>query len=244
MRFRMVLLALTVGALGACVDNDRSLTITHFVEATASMGACTVPTDDMTTISQGAWDVELAKLFGLGYVLSFNVENQLQVQTGTTIDEQAYYINSYDVQLEPIGAVATGLPAGNRNFNVPSGSIRLAPGDIAGASVLALPPDLIGGLDSLTQDPLGTILVHLRPVATRAEEQVVGAYVQFPIEICKGCLTNATTGNFPSCPLPAMSTVNPGNACNPSADLSVTCCNDAKLGLVCPATVSMTTTGP
>jgi hypothetical protein len=225
---RLVLVAVAVGSLGACVDNDRSLTITHFVPPTSGSSGCVIDSAGMLSITQGTWDLDVATGLGLGYELFFAIANQLMAVTTTsgtpTVDNQAFYVNSYDVTLEPIGAIEAGLPASKRSFNVATGTQRLAPGDKAGASVEAISPELVPGLAAVSGTPLGSIIAHVRPVATRANEQVVGAYVGFPIRVCKGCLSNSVNGAFPACPLPKGSTVEVGNGCNLSQEEPVTCC--------------------
>jgi hypothetical protein len=224
----MVLVAVAVGTLGACVDNDRSLTITHFIPPNSGSTGCVVDSAGMTSITQGTWDLDVAGGLGLGYDLFFAVVNQLMADTTTsptpTVDNQAFYISSYDVTLEPVGAIEAGLPTSRRSFNVATGTQRLGPGDKAAAEVEAVPADLVPGLAAVSATPLGSIVAHVRPVATRANEEVVSAYVSFPIRVCKGCLSNAVNGAFPACPLAIGTTIDPGNSCNPSQEEPVTCC--------------------
>jgi hypothetical protein len=237
MSLRRFLVGVVAVTLSGCVDNDRSLTITKFVDP---MEGCVI--DGTATLGKikGVWDVGLAATFDTSYAVFFGIKNALMPLSSSPIEQQAFYVNSYDVQLEPIGAVEAAVPSGRREFNVPVGSQRLGPGDTGGDAVVALPADLAKGLAALSADPLGTIVVHVRPVATRAEEQVHGAYAGFPVEICNGCLTE----NFGPCPVPAGTMIDTGGVCG-LQDEPITCC-ESSAGLICGAAVpiAMPTAGP
>ena len=218
---------LALAGLGACADNDRSLSITHFVPPKTSNGACTIDPAVAVVTTRGVWDLDLATGFSVGYDVYFVVQSNLMALSSAPIDTQAFYVSSFDVELEPQGAVAVAIPPDRRNFNYPTGSVRLAPGDSQAEEVQVIPPDLLPGIAALSP-PYGTIVARIRPVATRAEEQFEGAFVDFPVEMCKGCLS----GSIDACPLPTGTTALEGNACNFSVDQAVTCC-DAAGRLLC-----------
>ena len=218
-------IALSGLTLGGCVANDLSLTITRFIPpdpSAAMMGMCKLDPEITTNLTRGIYDANLGSATSAGYFVNFVVKSNLQAATIAPIETQAYYINSFDVELELQGAVKTVIPESKRRFNYASGSVRLTPGSSASASAIAIKPEFADAIATLNTDDPGLVIAHVRPVATRAEEQVVGAFVSFPIQICRGCLTGSTT--YPDCPLPKGTIVPPGNACNPAQDLAVGCC--------------------
>jgi hypothetical protein len=229
MSFRRYLAGLTLVALGGCVADDRSLTINNFLSPMVMGSACTAAPGGPGLLS-GTWDVLLAQQFQLGYDLWLEVQNNISLMSGATVDTASYYLNSFDVELEPIGsALDSAIPSAQRDFNTPTATVRLSPGSIAGDALQGIPPALATPISAITAEPIGTIVVHVRPVSTRAEEQVVGAFAGFPVNVCNGCLTNVGPGGgFPTCRDLAMvnAVVALGNTCNISQDASVTCCTE------------------
>jgi hypothetical protein len=233
MSFRRYLATFALVALGGCVADDRSLTINDFVAPVVAGSSCTIDPGAMS-LASGTWDVLIASQGvpqeQLGYDLFLAVQNNIALQPGMTIDTASFFVNSFDVELETIGPVGNAIPDSMRQFNYPASSVRVTPGSVVGGHVEAVPGSLAGPIAGLSDDPLGTIVAHVRPVATRAEEQVVGAFAEFPIKVCNGCLTNDDKSHaFPTCASLAAAMAAPltGNACNISQDAPVTCCNQS-----------------
>ena len=225
-----LLLAMT-SALGGCVDNDASLSIDRFLPpdpASLATGSCKFDPTVATNITRGTYDVSIAVLTGSGYFANFEVKNNLLENATQPIETQYYYVNSFDVELEVKGPIQTAIPASARNFNYQSGTIRLAPAGKAAASSVAIKPEWVPALAALAGvDMQGSIIMHVRPVSTRGENQVVGAFATFPIDVCFGCLSGGgltSSGSFPPCPS-LRASPSPGNACNVAQDLPIDCCN-------------------
>lgn len=225
-----------VAMSGGCVGNDLSLSITRFIPPSSggSAGACVFDAASILNQTRGVWDVEVAKFFPIGYNVNFIVKNNLESKTTTGIETQAFYVNSFDVVLVPEGPIIAAIPPSRREFNFKSGSIRVGPADSVSAYVEAIAPDLTAAIAAIPAEPLGLVTVQVRAVGTRGEQETASAYSSFPIEVCKGCLSNSKAGSFPGCPLPLNTDVLPGNPCNPSQDQGVTCCTpDANKSLLC-----------
>jgi hypothetical protein len=220
--------------LGGCVDNDVSFSISRFI---GPNDECIIDPSVEIHRSRGTYDVSIGRTLASGYIVSFVIESFLRTVTTQPVQLQAYYVNSYDIELEPEGAAATAIPPSRRSFNVKTGTIRLDPGGNSGASVEAIQPDLAAMLDALPE-PLGQVSIRLRAVATRAEEERVSAWSSFPVTLCRGCLAgNAdASGNFPACPL-AKGSVPADTGCFLGQDEPYFCCASGT-SLICPAVVS------
>jgi len=215
---------------GGCVANDISMTIDKFIPPDPEAECAIDPLTDLIN-DRGIYDARLAKKYDIGYALAFVVTNNLPARTTVPIEVQAYFVQGYDVELVVDGPAAQLIPTSERSFFSPSSSVRLEPGGSASASIVAIKR---GQLDAIA-DNLGNedsnITVRVRPVATRAEEEVEGAFSSFPIVVCAHCLSGPVTPQ--PCPLPLDTPVSLGNVCNPAADQRITCCQDAVKGLQC-----------
>ena len=223
----------TMATLGGCVDNDVSLTISRFIPpdpASLTSGMCKF--DPTVTVNQtrGSYDLAMANVIHSGYYANFVVSNNLQPLSGVRIDTQDYSVSSFDVVLDVTGPITQVIPPSARSFNYKSGTIRLLPGGLAAANAQVIDPQYVAQMIALKVDQPGTILAHIRAVATRGENQIVSAYSDLPIDVCNDCLTGAAKG-FPACPVPSPTPLE-GNACNPAQDFAIQCCNAASGGSV------------
>ncbi len=237
-----------VGALsaGGCVENDISLSITRFIPAdrAASMsGQCLYDPMAIVSSTSGLYDIALGKLFNTGYDVAFVVRNNLITLPNTSVETQAYYLRSFNVTLDvtgPAQAFLSGVEA--REFGVPTGTIRLAPGEVAANIATVIKAGALDGLVDIATTERSSIIANIAPVATRAEEQQIGAASSFPIDICNGCLTDKS---FPFCSTLTVKMALPGNGCNPAADAPVTCCTTGSAAdpgpVVCGANVPLPT---
>lgn len=212
--------------LGGCVDNDTSLSINRFIPpdpAALGAGMCKFDPSLMLNQTRGTYDLSLAKVFKTGYDANFVVANNLLKIDNAPVDTQYYYVSAFDVTLEVSGPIQTVIPATKRQFSFPSGTIRLAPAGVAAAYAQVIDPHFVQAMIDLQVDEPGSILAHIRPVATRGENQVTGAWADFPIDICNNCLSGVSDSGFGACPInsaaPAV-----GNVCNPSQDVPIDCC--------------------
>jgi hypothetical protein len=211
---------LAAGAAG-CVENDVSVSIDKFV---APQDDCTIDPEGLIQ-GDGTYDVRIAAQYDEGYSIFFAVTNNLPTRENVPVEVQAYYVQSYDVEIVPNNEDAQVLYSGGKSFSAATSTVRLAPGGTAAGSILAIQP---GELDALAAQELDALVtVRLRPVMTRAEEQVVGAYASFPLRICTGCLVRPTAG-IRACPL-AEAVENAG--CRFAADAPIVCCENTNTAL-------------
>jgi len=74
---------------------------------------------------------------------------------------------------------------------------------------------------------LFTVIAEVKPVGMHSSDQVVGGPIDFPIDLCNGCLVDVVG----ACPLPKGTIVT--TPCFPQQDEVTTCCNDPTQGLLC-----------
>jgi hypothetical protein len=224
---------LAAASLGGCVDNDVSLAITKFIPpdpASLTSGMCKF--DPATTFlqSRGTYDLNLAKVTGDGYIANFVVSNNLLALANAPVDSQYYDVSSFDVTLDVSKDIEAAIPPTARSFSVQTGTFRLVPGATAAANAQVIAPQYIQSLIDLQVPDPGTITAHIRPVATRGQDQVTGAYATFPIDVCNNCLGGKT---FRACPFPAGSTPSNGDVCNRAQDFPIDCCVDSTSRVLC-----------
>ncbi|HEX2568379.1 MAG TPA: hypothetical protein VH877_02390 [Polyangia bacterium] len=242
---RLIGLCLVVVGLvaGGCqADNDQSLAVVE-EKIPSLQNGCSVSASS-AAISTGVLDVGLVKdqATPFGYLLYPLVRNQLvSPTTGNTTDGRFNLIlTGADVELVPDATLAPLLPAERSRFFVTSCGCTVSPGGSAVLNVevlprslaLALAPGVTGGSG---QPDLPTVIVRLRAVASRAGSRVTSGWVEFPVRLCRYCLTGGTPG---ACPAGGYSSdqVQEGG-CNLIQDAAVTCCTAG--GLLCGNSVPM-----
>jgi hypothetical protein len=219
MKVALLLLTAAVGSFG-CSDNDLSLSITSMGVATQAT-MCAVSPGGGTTIVRGRLDVARATAVGQGYLAAPIVHNGLssRIQTGG-VEYNAIQLAGMNVELQtPAGAAI--LVGGQKVFFVASAAGRLDP--LASASM----PGEIIPISAATGLVGQTVIAILRPVGDRAGGQVIGGPINFPIDICTGCL-----GPVPACPFAANAMVRSAG-CSPQQDDPGDCCADSSGFIKC-----------
>jgi len=231
MRFSIRAAAVLWAGLGCvgCAQNDQSLAIVHFVDLNANK--CVADPMTMTIRGRGTLDIAAVQAGLPGYIAAPIVQNLLPTDTMSTgIDVNGMFVKGFDIKISD-----SRVPAGYRSFRQPNAAGFVSSGGTSkvAVDVEILPREAVLGLTGLNLTkgaaPSGTpIIASVRPVVTRASLELVGAYVDFPIDICDGCVfTNAGT-----CPTDAMTmmvvqpTATPAGlmACNRAQDLPTECC--------------------
>jgi hypothetical protein len=230
------------GALATgCVENDQSLFITRFVPADPTM-MCAGTASGTVGQSQGTLDVGIVGFGYRGFVANIEVQNNLPSRMiGVTgIEANGVQLTGFDVELVPPPSLASFLPSSQRKFTLPSAGGRIAP---AGGQVV-VPAEILPAQVALLLAPgltsapsLPVVLASIKPLGDHSGDTLTGPAVEFPIEVCKFCLTPPPQ----SCPATGfkMTDVILGNQCYPEQDGSVTCCLNAAMQLLCGSHVPM-----
>ncbi len=238
---KSVLLPFLMGlaTVTGCVQNDLDLSILHFVPDIAP--TCTVTASDTTVQTSGFFDVGIVAASGSpGYQLFPVVQNDLPLSTDTTTDVEhnAMNVTGVNVQLIPDASIAGAIPLAQLKFFVSAGVGRVDPQSQAVFGVEVIPRAVALELASVVQEGAGNgapiVRVNVSPVGTRSGSNLVGIAVQFPVSICKFCLSGHPA-NCPSGGIPTADVQEGG--CFAAQDQSVTCCLASQQQLLCGAQV-------
>jgi hypothetical protein len=233
-------------AFGGCVQDDLTLSLVHFVPDDP-MSNCVVQVSSTTTQTQGLLDVGIVASTGApGYTVFPVVKNNLNptMTTGTTaqVERNSVTVTGANVELKPDASLASAIPANQRKFFVAAGAGRLDPQGTAVFGIEAIPRPVALELANVVQTGVGNaiprVTASISPVGDRSGDTIVGAAVDFPIEICKFCLSGTPAacpaGGFP------MADVKTGG-CLQAQDLNITCCTGAQSQLLCGSDVPIKT---
>jgi hypothetical protein len=234
-----LLLPWTLSALAGCVD-DQSLQIVRFIEPDPLMNCEALPTS-MFNRTSGLLDVGIVAAGGFrGYVAAPLVQNNLPSKTvPNQIDNNTITVTGTSIDLTVSPSLSAALPSSQRSFSTQAAAGTLTPAGQATFFVelvprqvaLLLAPSVPTGVPN-TQLPVVT--AHVKPVGDRAGTTIVGPEVQFPVEICKFCLT-AQPAPCPAGGIPVNQVQKGG--CLPEQDQAVTCCTNSSGALLCGSEV-------
>ena len=228
------------GLLLGCHE-DQALVITRFVAVTS---ADCVASSLSPGLSRGTLDVGLVAAAGEGgYEAAPVFQNNFVDHSANDVSAtDSIQTTGVNVELEPAPELAEALPNADRRFFVPGSAGLLLPGgtkDELGSSspmiVELIPASVATKLAQVVQVGGGrpVVIAHVKPVGRHEDETLTGLAADFPIEICKFCLSAAPQ----ACPKAgfASATIQKGG-CFPHQDVQVTCCN-ASNGLLCGSAV-------
>lgn len=225
----------------ACVDNnaDSGLVLLRNVAPTEG---CIVSTSGDVSQASGVIEVESRA----GYVMTPLLRNDLVTVEGESTTSKSIFIQGAKVTIEfydedlftaaEIEAMTTdGLVrfvAPTSGAIEPNGGLQTYQLEVVPTELFALiAPKLVA---SATDPTPSTVLdVHVQFYGERTSGDSVSSNTfRYPVEVCKGCLTNivgACEG------LPTDGEYRTGGVCNPAQDGIADCCTDAAGARVCPA---------
>jgi hypothetical protein len=223
----LLLAAAVVGAAG-CTTNDVSLSIIQ-MEAVSQATACVaVASSGSGTVGRDRGLLDVANVTTTGYLAVPVVRNNLQsLMNG--VEYNSIQMSGANVKLMNVGGASLTLPSGQSSFFYAAAAGRLDPQGTAPMFIEALPASAAKSLASMI--PSGgvfTVVAEMRPVGMRENDQVIGGPVDFPIDMCVGCLDENT-----ACPLPKGSM--PTDPCFPQQDDPTICCTDTTGVVACGA---------
>lgn len=225
MKAALLLLAATVGSTG-CAENDLVLSITQMAAVTRATNCVASAMVGGVGRDRGLLDVALVTTSG--YIAAPVVRNDLLSNlTGTSPERNRVTLIGANVTLlQPTGAPAT-VPSGVQKFFYAAASGQIDPASSASMFVEVLPKAAAVALTpSIPANGLLTVIAQVRPVGTRAGDQIIGGATSFPVDLCNNCLRTTST-----CPLP-VGTMTTASGCFPQQDDASLCCTDATSGAV------------
>jgi hypothetical protein len=227
-------LGVSLGVM-ACTTNDLSLSILQMQAvqlptcvATAVMGSSTTPGR-----SRGLLD--LAQVSTQGYIGVPVVRNDLMSHTAGagSVELNSIQITGANVQLQLPPAAASDIAPADQAFFYASAPGRIDPGGAVPMFIEVLPARLAKQLaPSVPKGGLLTIIADIRPVGMIGGSQVIGGPIDYPIDVCFGCLVTVVSGG--TCPFPAGTPISQGG-CFPQQDDLLTCCVDKTGAELCGA---------
>jgi hypothetical protein len=153
---------------------------------------CSVSAATTTFCSGGILDVGAADALGAGYNIAPIVQNNLPPFVSGGIDTNQIFVKAFDVRLSmsttPTTYLSTFRVASAVGL-IPSGGASRAVGQIEVIPV-AIARTFLGSIAADGSISSTSIIVGVRPVATKDSLELVGAYVDFPVQLCNGCAKN------------------------------------------------------
>lgn len=229
MKRALLLCAVALVAPVGCANNDVSLSIIQMeaVTTTTNCVANAMAGAGMIGRDRGLLDVSLVTTSG--YIAVPVIRNNL-VSLNNGVEYNAIQLSGANVKLTQVDGTALTLPSGQSSFFYAAAAGRLDPGGTAAMFVEVLPAPVAKSLAGMIPSGgLYTVMAEVRPVGDRQNDQVIGGNVNFPIDLCQGCLVQTST-----CPLPKGTMAM--DPCFPQQDDPSICCTDA--------TTNVTSCGP
>lgn len=225
MKAALLLLAAAVVGAAGCTNNDISLSITQ-MQAITRMSMCMATAGGAALMTRNRGLLDVAKVTTAGYIAVPVVRNNLIASTGT-VEFNSIQVQGANIKLSTVGGAALTLPSGQSSFFYASAGGRLDPGMTAPMFVEVLSPDSARALAGMIPaNGVFTVLSELRPVGMRSSDQIIGGPIDFPIDLCNGCLTQTST-----CPLAKGTMVT--DPCFVQQDDPTICCVDATGATLC-----------
>jgi hypothetical protein len=219
MKGALLLVAASLGAVG-CQNNDLSLAIVSMQAVTKPSCMAVAGTAAGVGRDRGLLDVSLVT--NTGYVGIPVVRNQMMSRIiGTGTELNSIEVLGANVTLKLPSGAAAPLPSAQQKFFYDAAAGRIDPNNSAPMFIEVLPAAAAIALTSkIPAGGLFTVLAEIKPVGMRANDQIIGGPIHFPIDLCQNCLLiNAGT-----CPLPK-GTVPAVGGCFPQQDEPATCCS-------------------
>ncbi len=218
----LLLAAATVGASG-CTNNDISMSIIQ-MEAVNRANMCNAVAGGGTA-SRNRGLLDISKVTTDGYIGVPVVRNNLVATSTGGVEYNAIQVTGVNIKL----STTTGAQLVAPYFYNSAGG-RLDPAGSEAMFVEVISADLVKHMlaGMVPASGLFTVIAELRPVGMRSSDQVIGGPIDFPIDMCNGCLNQVST-----CPLPKGTMVQ--DPCFPQQDDPTICCTDSTGATLCGA---------
>ncbi len=237
---RPLLLATALVSLAACVDNSADAPLLILRNIVPGEG-CVI--DPAATAFRTSGQIET--LAGNGYVFTPLLRNDLTVVSGEPIGPKTIFLTGAHIELSfvdedlfPAGDVATLDARGLTRFDrLLSGAIDPGGGTVAigfelvPAELLALVDGILPAASATDPAPATVIDARIQVYGTRGGDEVNSNWFNYPIDVCRGCLTSYVG---PCDTLANDFMPSGGGVCNTFQDSGVDCCSIGT-ELVCPA---------
>lgn len=223
-RALLLLAAASFGAAG-CANNDISLSIIQ-MQAITRLNMCIAMVGGVATMTRNRGLLDVARVTTSGYVAVPVVRNNLLASTGT-VEFNSIQVTGANIKLTDTAGAPIVLPSGQSEFFYASAGGRLDPAMTAPMFVEVVSADAARALaPNIPANGLFTVMAEMRPVGMHSSDQVIGGPIDFPVDLCNGCLTQTST-----CPLPKGTMVM--EPCFQQQDDATLCCTDSTGATLC-----------
>jgi hypothetical protein len=234
MKAALLLLAAAIVGAAGCTSNDLSLSVLQ-MQAITRTNMCVAMASGTATLARDRGLLDASLVTTSGYIAVPVVRNNL-VALQNNIEYNAIQLLGANIKLNDASGKTLTLPSGQSSFFYASAGGRLDPGISAPMFIEVLPPAVAHSLAGMIgATGVFTVIAEIRPVGMRANDQVVGGPISFPIDICNGCLRPTPA----ACPFPKGTVLT--DACFPQQDDPTVCCTDATGGTLCGAAAPIAT---
>jgi len=221
----LLVAAASVGATG-CSTNDVTLSILQ-MQALTQMTMCVAQPSGAATVVRDRGLLDVSLVTTAGYIAIPVVRNNLPNNTNG-VEFNSIQLTGANVKLENVDGTTLTLSNGQSSFFYASAGGRLDPGGTAAMFVEVLPASAAKSLAGMIPSVgFFTVIAEVKPVGMHASDQVVGGPIDFPVDLCNGCLVD----NAGACPLPKGTMI--VAPCIPQQDDVTICCTDPTQGTVC-----------
>ena len=236
MKTALLLLAAAGAGAAGCTNNDISMSVVQMIAVDRATGCTALATATSASLGRTRGLLDVAKLTTNGYIAIPAVRNNLTTLVNN-VEYNSIQLLGANVKLSTAAGAALTLPSGQSEFFYASAAGRIDPGGVAAMPVEVLSAPAARSLAGMIPSGgLFTVITDVRPVGMRSSDQIIGGAIQFPVDLCSGCLTETSP-----CPLPkgTMATdVCPGLEQQDDPQL---CCTDTTGALLCGTSAPVAT---
>jgi hypothetical protein len=231
MKAALLLVAAAIAGATGCSTNDVSLSILQMQAVTRLNMCVALATGGASTMTRNRGTLDVSLVTSAGYIAVPIVRNNLPSNLNG-VEYNSIQLTGANVKLSNVDGTTLTLANGQSSFFYASAGGRLDPGGTAAMFVEVLPAPAaqsLAGMIPTTAPGVFSIVAEVKPVGMHASDQVVGGPIDFPIDLCNGCLVDVMS----DCPLAKGTIVS--IPCFPAQDESTTCCKDTNGALLCDA---------
>src|SRR6266850_69556 len=186
----------TVWAVG-CADNDLSISVQSMEAVTKNM-MCVAGTSATGGAVRDRGVLDVSQVGASGYIAIPLVRNNQPTRLVTgNVEYNSVQLLGANVALFTTAGAPAPLPSGQQKFFYAAAGGRIDPGMLAAMFIEVIPA---AAARTLAGNIMGnspyTVIAELRPVGMKANDQIIGGPISFPIDLCNGCLRTQTM-----CPL-------------------------------------------
>jgi hypothetical protein len=228
MKTALLLLAAASAGAAGCTSNDISMSVIQLAAVNRLTNCVAMATVGAGMIGRSRGLLDVAKATTNGYIAIPVVRNNL-TPLNNNVEYNSIQLMGANIKLSTAAGGPLTLANGQSSFFYASAAGRIDPAGVAAMPIEVLSAPAARSLAGMIPSGgLFTVLADIRPVGMRSSDQIIGGAIEFPVDLCSGCLTETST-----CPLAKgtlTSDVCPGLQQQDDPEI---CCTDTTGALLC-----------